>query len=305
MKQEFEDKVFSWLLEAGALQISEPQNPFWYTSGTIGPYFVNTHFLLNGKKVANDLLEKIELNKGHLTKCAKLVSEYIHIQYEKNKEIYPFFIDSLTDYIKEYYSLSEIQYISGGERRDWFFSIILAHKLKLPHLFIYKNGRVVLRKNGSFSLLDENKVPEDLKGKKVLHVVDLTTQASSYLKYWIPFLNKYELEMKSTLTIVDRGEGGIENLTAQNIKTRAVFSISTETFERAHKLNQISFDQAQMVLNYIKDPTRTMKNFLLNNPDFIEQSINNNDEKIRIRALRCLKENIYDLDENYINSFTV
>ena len=303
MKREFEDKVFSWLLEAGALQISEPQNPFWYTSGAIGPYFVNTHYLLNGMKVANDLLKKIDLNKERYVDCAILVSKYVHDQYVNNNAIYSSFIDGLTSYIEEYFSLNEIQYISGGERRDWFFSIILAHKLKLPHLYIYKSGKIVLGKHESFLLLDENKLPEDLKGKKVLHIVDLTTQASSYLKYWIPFLKKYELEMKSTLTIVDRGEGGLENLAARNIKAKAVVSISTDTFDRAYDLNQISYDQTQMVLNYIKDPSGTMKDFLLNNPSFIEKSVNNKDEKISTRALRCLKENIYDLDRAYISQF--
>ena len=35
---------------------------------------------------------------------------------------------------------ASLEMISGGERRDWFFSVAVAgHKLDLPHLYLYKD----------------------------------------------------------------------------------------------------------------------------------------------------------------------
>ena len=36
--------LMSLLFETHAFKVAEANNPFWYTSGKIGPYFVNTHF---------------------------------------------------------------------------------------------------------------------------------------------------------------------------------------------------------------------------------------------------------------------
>ena len=41
--------------------------------------------------------------------------------------------------IKENINTEEIDYISGGERRDWYFSNIIAYLLKKPHVTIYKD----------------------------------------------------------------------------------------------------------------------------------------------------------------------
>jgi len=32
----------SWLFETNALKIAPAEKPFWYTSGLIGPYYINT-----------------------------------------------------------------------------------------------------------------------------------------------------------------------------------------------------------------------------------------------------------------------
>ena len=35
----------------------------------------------------------------------------------------------MINFIKENININEIDYISGGERRDWFFSNVIAHLL--------------------------------------------------------------------------------------------------------------------------------------------------------------------------------
>ena len=54
------DPVVQWLFDTQALRISPPDSPFWYTSGKIGPFYINTHFLFDGEQSAGMLLEKID-----------------------------------------------------------------------------------------------------------------------------------------------------------------------------------------------------------------------------------------------------
>ena len=36
--------IISYLFKTNAIKFCEENKPFWYTSGKIGPYFINTHF---------------------------------------------------------------------------------------------------------------------------------------------------------------------------------------------------------------------------------------------------------------------
>ena len=47
------------LFETQAMKVANPEKPFWYTSGKLGPYFINTHFLYGNETAACELLEKI------------------------------------------------------------------------------------------------------------------------------------------------------------------------------------------------------------------------------------------------------
>ena len=49
----------SYLFKTNAFRVCEENKPFWYTSGKIGPYFVNGNFLYENEKDANDLLNFI------------------------------------------------------------------------------------------------------------------------------------------------------------------------------------------------------------------------------------------------------
>ena len=53
-------KIVSYLFETNALRICEENKPFWYTSGKIGPYYINTHFLYGSEQDAIDLLKFID-----------------------------------------------------------------------------------------------------------------------------------------------------------------------------------------------------------------------------------------------------
>ena len=162
-------KFVSYLFETNAIRFCEENKPFWYTSGKIGPYFVNGHFLYGNEKDANDLLNFINSELENTSKdiIPKNIFEKVLNQYENN-EIYATIINNLVLYLKENVNVDEIDYVSGGERRDWFFSNMISYLLNKPHLSIYKDLSVV----ESDSKFENSHSIDNLEGKKVLHIAD-------------------------------------------------------------------------------------------------------------------------------------
>ena len=89
--------IMSYLFETKAVKFCEENKPFWYTSGKIGPYFINTHFVYGSEKEATELLSFIdECLSDKLTLPGK-VFEKVLKQYEENS-IYHNVIDSMKNY---------------------------------------------------------------------------------------------------------------------------------------------------------------------------------------------------------------
>ena len=109
------------------LKFVKKTNLFGIHHGKIGPYFVNGHFLYGNENDANSLLEFIdsELSNSKKEDIPGHIFSKVKTQYRTNK-IYSKIIKALVDYIKENINVDEIDYISGGERRDWYFSNIIA-----------------------------------------------------------------------------------------------------------------------------------------------------------------------------------
>ncbi|MDD4189350.1 MAG: orotate phosphoribosyltransferase, partial [Eubacteriales bacterium] len=123
--------LVNWIFETDAIKVAEPDKPFWYTSGTIGPYYVNTHYLYGGEEKAGKMLALIEGAKNEPLSCTGKVLEN-EIENYKNDTIYKAVIDRMISFAKEYIGSENFDFISGGERRDWFFSVIAAHLLRKP-----------------------------------------------------------------------------------------------------------------------------------------------------------------------------
>ena len=92
--------LVSYLFETNALRICPDNKPFWYTSGKIGPYYINTHFLYGSEQDAVDLLEFIDSEKSNKETLPKKVFEKTSNHYNKN-EIYKNVIDEMVAFIKE------------------------------------------------------------------------------------------------------------------------------------------------------------------------------------------------------------
>ena len=75
--------LISYLFETNAIRFCEENKPFWYTSGKIGPYFINTPFVYGSEKDAVYLLAFIDeclVNKLSLPRNAfeRVLKQYQH-----------------------------------------------------------------------------------------------------------------------------------------------------------------------------------------------------------------------------------
>ena len=273
------------LLYTKALNFPPPEEVFWYTSGTVGPYYINTHFLYGSQEEAEELLEMINIEKDN-PEFPLLLKERVDRQYMENS-IYRYVIDSLVDLIR-YKSSIEFDAISGGERRDWFFSLAVAQRLGKPHLFIFKDLKKVILKGADIGR-------EGIKGINTLHVADLVTEASSYFRSWIPALNADSGIITYSVNVIDRGQGGVKALREKGVACDALLSVDNSLFSKLLTRGTINADQAKLFEAYQNDPYVSMRDFLLMHPDFVELSLSNDDPKIRQRAKLFLENDPYKM----------
>ena len=281
--------LMSYLFETNAIRFCEENKPFWYTSGKIGPYFINTHFVYGNEKDAVELLSFIDDSLSDKLTLPKKVFDKVLGQYNTN-EIYKNVIDTMKGYIEENINIDEIDYVSGGERRDWFFSNIIAYLLNKPHITIYKDLSTVV----SDSKFENTTPVTSLDNKKVLHVADLITVASSYIRAWIPAIKNLNANICWSCVVVDRMQGGKEKIEAEGIKSLSLVQVDNNLFKKAEELGIINEAQVEMLNGFFKNPDETMRNFLIAHPEFLENALNS-DEKTQKRAKLLVDSNLYNL----------
>ena len=49
-----ENTIIEALFATKAVRVAPENQPFWYTSGRLGPFFINTHFLLENEAAAGE-----------------------------------------------------------------------------------------------------------------------------------------------------------------------------------------------------------------------------------------------------------
>ena len=282
------EKLVKWLFETNAVRVCPQDKPFWYTSGTIGPYYINTHFLYGSEEKANKLLKFIDEEKENILKCPERVLDQTLKNYESDA-IYRGLIDEMCEFIKSNIDVNEIDYISGGERRDWFFSLIIAKFLQKPHITIYKDLTTVVTTDGKTEELKK------LEGESVLHIADLITEASSYERAWIPAIKNNGGRIKWSVVVVDRKQGGGELLKSYDVKSYSMVDIDINLFKRVLDMGLINREQFEMIERYILDPKEAMAQFLREKPQFIKEALSA-DDKTRERAKLCIEKDFYGLN---------
>lgn len=279
------------LFNTKAIKACEADKPFWLTSGKIGAYFINAEFLYGSGEESKELLEFIDNALENHNTLPEKVFEKVLNQYNSNS-IYKNTIDELIEKVKENVNLEEVDYISGGERRDWFFSNIVAYILQKPHITIFKDETALV---SNYNFTETNKI-NDLQGKKCLHLSDLITEAASYVNLWIPAINKLNGEIKWTGTIVDRMQGGEKRLAEFGVETYPLVKVNKELFKTALQKGIITENQFNMIDKYMDNPDDTMREFLKVHPEFLTESLKGTGKTL-VRVTKCINEDIYGLGD--------
>lgn len=259
--------IADYLFETNAVRVSDPEKPFWYASGTLGPFYVNTHFLIESEEKANELLALIEeAAAGDRTDFLTTILPFIKKQYETS-ESYRTVIDLITAKAKEL----DFDFISGGERRDYFFSLMPAYLLGKPHLSIFKDGETYYSEN-----VEEKAVKAgegDFAGKVSLHIADLITEASSYTNAWIPSIRGVGAAINDTIAVIDRLQGGEANLAKEGVSMYTFAKIELSLFDEGVEKGILTAAQRDMVAHFMDNPIDYMKAFLMAHPSFIDEQI--------------------------------
>ncbi len=286
-------KLMSLLFETNAFKVAEENNPFWYTSGKIGPYFINADYLYGSEQDSKDLLAFIdsELENESKTDIPEHIFKKVLDHYNTN-EIYKYVIDQMKDYIENNIGVDNIDYISGGERRDWYFSNIMAYLLNKPHVTIYKDLTTVVS-NSDFSTSEP---VSNIENKKFLHLADLLNQSASFTRAWIPAIKNLGSNIVWSIFAVDRMQGGTETLTNDGVKVHSLLQIDDSLFTTAKELGVINDEQLTMLRNFKQDPDGSMKQFLIDHPEFIENAKNSDNPKTVKRVNTLIEQNIYGLN---------
>ena len=261
-----ENPIISWLFETDAVRVCPEGQPFWYTSGKLGPFYINTQFLYGSEAAANSLLKTIE------EACAgEKLAFYDKVWADISAQlascpIYAQLIDLLTEAAAKL----DVDFVSGGERRDFFFSMPVARKLGLGHLYIFKDLSCVYTDKDGVSM---DAAQAGLAGKKSVHIADLITVASSYIRAWIPAVESLGARIAYSLAVVDRDQGGSDILAKAGCPLTTLVTIKPELFEQAKALGRVTDAQVALVNSFIADPDKFMHDFLVAHPDFLASEI--------------------------------
>ena len=262
-----ENTIIEALFATNAIRVAPEDQPFWYTSGRLGPFFINTHFLLENEAAAGEVLKRIEqaIAYDRLT-APEEIFDMMLAYYNKGGTF-----KMVSDKLAEAASKLDFDYISGGERRDYFFSMMPAYLLGKPHLTIFKDMNFVYSEKIEEGAVDSLDI--DLKGKKALHIADLITEASSYERAWIPVIRGIGSEITDTVAVVDRCQSGREVLKNLGVELHALTGIDKALFDEATANGIINEAQKEMILHFLESPADYMTAFIKAHPDFVANEI--------------------------------
>jgi orotate phosphoribosyltransferase len=168
------------LVRNGGFRFTDTFFPF--TSGQIGPYFVQSG---------------VVQNKGE--DFVKAVSDMWLM------------VKSVEDIGRRRFDV-----ISGGESRDWIFSMPVAVLMQKPHDMIYKDGKVV---------------GADMAGKNVAHISDLNNEGSSPRDLWVPAIVNARGRISDIFFYVDRMEDGTRVMKELGLESHAVVPLDEHAWD--------------------------------------------------------------------------
>ncbi|QHT59944.1 phosphoribosyltransferase [Paenibacillus lycopersici] len=251
------EQLLKRLIATGGLAVrrSADDEAFWYTSGKPGPFYINTEQIA-GRQLAQDVLQRLDdalITDAAAERRAQAIWGILH-QAVRADDQYGAAIEALTAYYLDRHARPAL--ISGGERRDWFFSIPMAARLGVPHVMLFKNGEHQVTDH------EGNAVRLELRGQRVLHVADIINQASSYVNRWIPILNRAGVHFAETLSVAVRSREGMEKLADQGVSVLSPLTVDRPLFKEAYELGLINAFAYREILHYYESPLDWTRHYI-------------------------------------------
>ncbi len=245
---------------------------FWYTAGVPGPFFVNTEYLI-GADIANSLVstitEILSQTDDPAVRVAR-IDKAVMEAYVNNKD-YKNLIETMVAEAQKSLPARSFTIISGGERRDWLFSVPFAHVMGLSHVYLFKDQSAYC--GTAYG-------PEET----ALHVADLINNAASYVDKWLPALGKAKIKIDTTLVVTVRGTTGIDKLKEQNVKIIALNNIDLSFFEKWMKNGLIDQETYDELAVHFQSPQAWAEKYLIGREELFKVSKDSGKAYERVRS---------------------
>ena len=257
-----------WILvETGAYR--DLPEPVILTSGELGVYYINTEKILQDGGAW----------EGEVGTTQGAYNYFVGQIRTEGRELFAEAVDILTRNVRRNIPRAHTGFgfpnaISGGERRDWVFSMPVAFNLGLPHVTLYKQktgtpDRVeIVNPNGGLERVSPH-IENTLEGLNCVHIADLMTEGSSAYRVegcdtlgWIPMLRERGADIRNFYAVVDRIQGGRERLAEIRVG-RAIYPVEARAFVDVDKdflLAHSTF--ARRALEYLRSPSAWSENYL-------------------------------------------
>jgi orotate phosphoribosyltransferase len=178
-----------------------------------------------------------------------------------------------------------IECISGGERRDWLYSVPIAEELGVPHAWLFKSREP--------SVTDSKGRPVNgLIPPTCVHASELLNRGESFVRYWVPALETLNLKLEFACFGMDRSSKSINYLDREEVRWNSLSKVNDKFFEEAARLGLITTWSAEESLKYLRSPKEWIEeNFMPFFPRNIE--IDNKDPKSAQRIIAfCLERGL-------------
>lgn len=244
-------KISELLVRTGAY--TDLEQPVILTSGQLGIFYINTEKLLQDGGEWKQFGDDSKAMVDHAVSTMMRNREFAGIISSMREKVAGILPKSL-----------ERCAISGGQRRDWLFSGPVAVTMRLPHLSVYKDGKIdiITPAGAAYTHRPESNV---LVGHQVLHISDLLTEASSCYRIgdgggqgWVPWVRRTGATVENLLGVVTRLQGGEQRLAGIGVNAECFVAID-EDFLRVHSTSP------ERAVEYTRDPTAWSEAYLREN----------------------------------------
>jgi hypothetical protein len=231
---------------------------FWYTANVPGPFYVNTEMVI-GNALSERLLREITAIVAGTVDTearARQLNALILDNYKASPG-WQRLIATLVAKAQNEFGLHSFAAVSGGERRDWLFSIPFAHVCDLPHLFLFKNQALYCDRHVS-------------AGASVLHVSDLINNAASFFDRWLPIFEREKVVCAGNLCVNIRGDAGARRLREAGQKMASLVTIDNDFFRHLHAADLIDRATYEEITVFFASAQDWAAKYLIGNPGLFD-----------------------------------